>query len=420
MEWDLFRLAGVWVLRRGPAWCLAAAALVLFAAWARGAGPPGPRGPVGPDVPLGEGEARRLARRVVVEGRDAAAVQAACARARREGRPVVFLPRGKYVFAATVTVPEGLTVLGEGSGTWVRVAGRSIGLFRAGGDGVRFSRLRLEGADPTPSTENDTRGIVVSGGRNVRIDHCDLSGFSYAVTFCDEAAGQVDHCLIHHNLRDGLGYGVAVYSGAWVLVCDNRFWQNRHSLASNGALDWSSPKRLGRYVHKPGVRKTHWTFVHNWVGSNDRSPYELCAVDAHPGMDGTFVVEDNVFEGLRHGVGIRDGSGRIRRNVFRRLRTRTTFRPLIAVSIGAGKHNGIPVEGCMPHHIVVEANVFEMPEGVKFERCRVGTAEAVTVEGRVVRPPRAGRPGPAVPTLRPMGEDGLLRSGSGGPREPSR
>ncbi len=55
------------------------------------------------------------------------------------------------------------------------------------------------------------------------------------------AAAQLDHCRIHHNLRDGLGYGVAVYSGAGVLIVDNEFGQNRHSLASNGPWTGGAP-----------------------------------------------------------------------------------------------------------------------------------------------------------------------------------
>jgi hypothetical protein len=147
------------------------------------------------------------------------------------------------------------------------------------------------------------------------------------------------------------------------------------------------------------------------VGSNDQSRYELCAVDTHPGMDGTFVVAYNLFEDLRHGVGIRDGSGIIRGNVFRNLRTRTTFRPLIAISISYGTHNGIPVEGCMPHHVEVDDNVFLMDER-EFERCRIGRAENIFLNGELVPKTKANRPAPrAMPLLTPMGADGELGIG---------
>ena len=174
---------------------------------------------------------------------------------------MVFLPAGEYVFETTVDVPGGLTVVGEGSKTLIRTKNKNTHLFHVDGDRVRFARLKLHGADTTTSTDNDTYGISVGGKKDVRIDHCELLGFSYATSFGGEAMAQVDHCAIHHNMRDGLGYGVAIYSGAYILVIDNEFSQNRHSLASNGALDWSSPKHVGKYLHKPGVRKTHWEFI---------------------------------------------------------------------------------------------------------------------------------------------------------------
>jgi hypothetical protein len=363
----------------------------------------GPRGAVGPDVSPSESENRSLGRHIVVKGHSAVDVQSACERAVKEGVRTVFLPAGEYVFDKTVNVPGGLTILGEGSKTVIRAGGKNVRLFAVKGDDVRFTRLKLVGADTTTSTSNNSYGIIVSRRQNVRIDHCELLGFSRALSFSNEATGQVDHCIIHHNLRDGLGYGIVIYSGAYVLVMDNEFYQNRHSLASTGALDWSSPKRLGKYVHKPGFRKTHWEFVHNRVGSNDKSTYELCAVDTHPGMDGTFVVERNIFESLRYGVGIRDGSGIIRDNVFRNLRTRTTFRPLIAISISYGTHNGIPVEGCMPNYIEVYGNVFLMPEGVKYEKCRIGKAENIYLDGEFVMKTASERLPPAtMPRLIPM------------------
>jgi len=287
-------------------------------------------------VPLSEDEKGLFAKHITMEGRTAAAVQIACERAVKEGIRVVFLPAGQYVFDKEVRVPGGLTLLGEWAKTLCQAGDRSVHLFRVEGDRVRFTRLKLRGADTKPSTNNNTYGITVSGKQSIRIDHCELLGFSYATSFGSEATAQIDHCFIHHNLRDGLGYGAAIYSVAYVLVSDNEFSQSRHSLASNGALDWSSPKRLGKYIHKPGVRKTHWEFIRNRVGSNDQSRYELCAVDTHPGMDGTFVIEGIIFENLRHGIGIRDGSGLIAQNVFRNLRTVTNFRPLVAISVSYG------------------------------------------------------------------------------------
>ena len=369
----------------------------------------GPRAPVGPDVPLGEAEKGEFAKRITVDARTAAAVQAACERAVKEGVPVVFLPAGEYIFDTKVRVPGGLTVLGGGSKTICRAKGLNTLLFRVDGDKVRFTRLKLHGADTTANPNNNSYGITISRVQNCRIDHCELLGFSYATTPSNECSAQIDHCYIHHNLRNGLGYGTSIYSGAYVLITDNVFEQNRHSLASNGALDWSSPKRAGKFLHKPGFRKTHWEFIHNRVGSNDLSVYELCAVDTHPGMDGTFVVEHNLFENLRHGIGIRDGSGIIRNNLFRNLRTVTTFRSLIGISIAYGTHNNVPVDGCMPRDIDVRENVFLMDEGVKYEKHSLGKAENITIRGKLAPETKVERSAPRpIPRLREMADDGVL------------
>jgi len=363
----------------------------------------GPRGSVGPDVPLSDVEKREFARRVAVEGRTAEAVQAACERAVKEGVRVVFLPAGRYAFGEQVLVPGGLTLLGEGAKTLCRTKGRSVHLFRVEGHRVRFTRLKLQGADTSPSTTNNTYGITVSRKENVRVDHCELLGFSYATNFCDEATAQVDHCWIHDCPRDGLGYGVAIYSGARVMVCDNEFSQCRHALASNGALDWSSPRRLGKYVHKPGFRKTHWEFRHNRVHADNKTRWRLPAVDTHPGMDGTFAVERNLFENIRHGVDIRDGSGIIRANLFRSLEG---YKP-VAISIRYGKHNGIVVEGAMPHDVEVAENTFVNVS----ERYRIGRAENITIEGKLLAATRTERKGPppTIPLLEEMDRDGILR-----------
>jgi len=44
----------------------------------------------------------------------------------------------------------------------------------------------------------------------------------------------VHHCFIHHNQRDGLGYGVCL-DGATVLIEANQFDACRHHIASTGA-----------------------------------------------------------------------------------------------------------------------------------------------------------------------------------------
>jgi parallel beta helix pectate lyase-like protein len=192
-----------------------------------------------------------------------------------------------------------------------------------------------------------------------------LLGFAYATLFAQGASGDVDHCSIHHNRVIGLGYGVSVASGARVRVTDNQFFDCRHMLASNGAGNsgWTG-------------RKTHWEFVHNRVYNQNRNANQQAAVDAHPGFDGTFLVEANSFENHDAAVDILGSSGRIQRNHFRNLGT--------GVSVRLRYSGGVPGA---PHDIAIEGNRFTAPFVARYQ---IETGERITVDGTAVRTHRTG------------------------------
>ncbi len=357
---------------------------------------PGPRGPVGPDVPLTKAEKNRLATRVTVKGFTAETVQAACGKASTEGIPVVFLPAGKYEFNKTVNIPAGITILGSGSKTICVNRQPKGATFRISTPNARITRLRIEGPSTNRKSRGRNSGVSVSSkfAQNARIDHCEIVYCCFGAAFGGQCGGQVDHCHIHHCIVDGLGYGVIPSSGARVLMCDNDFGPCRHCIASNGALDWSSPKRVGKYIHKKGIRKTHWELVHNrFYGDKTTNYHRHWVIDTHPGMNGTFVVENNVIENIRMGLGIRDGAGIIKGNLFRNI-TRT------AIIITWGKHNGIVVEGTMPKDIDISKNRFEKVK----KQYDIRKSENVSIDGKVVPETRTERKGPKtkIPRLKPI------------------
>ncbi|MCK4624622.1 MAG: PEP-CTERM sorting domain-containing protein [Phycisphaerae bacterium] len=341
----------------------------------------GARGPNGPNIPLTAIEEVSFQNRITVNGFTDEAIQAACNQAVAQGVPVVYLPAGgTYEFDNTVNVPAGLTILGSGVYSFCESTTNDVTLFSTSGDNVRFTRMRLIGHDMGTSSGNNTQGIVVSGDSNVRIDHCEMRGFSRANSFSSESSVMLDHCEIHHNLRSGLGYGVVITTGAKALISDNEFEQCRHALASNGALNWTPIG--GVYYHAEGVDRTHWEFLYNDVGSNDLSEYELCAVDTHPGMDGSFVVKNNHFDDLRYAVGIRDGAGVIHENLFSDP-DGASWRPWIGISAYYGTHNGIPVDQCMPHDIDIADSTFvNVP--YDYLEYSIGTAENIYIDGELV------------------------------------
>ncbi|MCP4807295.1 MAG: right-handed parallel beta-helix repeat-containing protein [Proteobacteria bacterium] len=128
------------------------------------------------------------------------------------------------------------------------------------GDDVRITGLRIWGADrdecpdayPDACTEEDRTGgancrdctpssigVQVKGFDGLEIDNNELAGWSYAATwYSDSLDGRVHHNHIHHNQRQGLGYGVVLTRGGDELVTvdvrSNRFDRNRHVIAGSG------------------------------------------------------------------------------------------------------------------------------------------------------------------------------------------
>ncbi len=79
-----------------------------------------------------------------------------------------------------------------------------------------------------------TRGIVVNG-KGVEIENCEISGFSEAgVALTSGVDIKVHHNFIHHNQRNGFGYGVVLYGSIYVEVYGNLFNFDRHAIAADG------------------------------------------------------------------------------------------------------------------------------------------------------------------------------------------
>ncbi len=262
---------------------------------------PGPRDKnIGPDVPLGSG---KLANRITVKGFTTADVQAACDKAAADGVPVVYLPAGKYVIKG-VNIPAGLTLLGAGSKTYISSV-KNGQIFQAIGDGVRLTRMKLYGMNPTFANVSDSCCLRAFNVKNIRVDHCEVMAFARALYFGKGAIGQVDHCIIHHNCWSGLGYGViSVNDGTMVLICDNICHSNRHTVTSN----YGTAHYMFRYNHVLDVKDCA-------KGDN------LSQCDVHPATtdDGAFVVEYNIFENCKGALGCWRGRGVVRGNVFRNL-----------------------------------------------------------------------------------------------------
>jgi hypothetical protein len=133
-------------------------------------------------------------------------------------------------------------------------------LFDIEGDNVRVSGFRLEG--PTPdigSGENTERGIVISPLpdtqpiHSIEISNMEISRWSGAGVHVKDnvqlaergrlfntnpAAVHIKNNYFHHNRHDNSwGYGVDVADGAYALIEQNVFDENRHAIAGKSRND---------------------------------------------------------------------------------------------------------------------------------------------------------------------------------------
>jgi len=83
-----------------------------------------------------------------------------------------------------------------------------------------------------------TSGIRISRRHRAEIDNCEIAGFSSAaISINDSIDDHIHHNDIHHNQRQGLGYGVVFgrdEAPAFALIEGNVFDYNRHAVAASG------------------------------------------------------------------------------------------------------------------------------------------------------------------------------------------
>jgi parallel beta-helix repeat protein len=215
------------------------------------------------------------------------------------GQPgIVSLPPGEYAISNPFTLHSGMILEGAGPDQ-TRLINASGGyILTVSGDNVRITGLEFEGPI-------DHHAIYNGGYKNLYVDHCDMHGFKYANAITNFASATFEHNDIHDNPVSGYGYGIMVTSGAYVMVRNNEFSNNRHSIASGGK------------GAEPGWN-TGYDFIHNHIEKDDNTARDV-AIDGHAGIHGRIRISDNLLENISYGIGLRDGWGEIRRNTFRNI-----------------------------------------------------------------------------------------------------
>ena len=127
-------------------------------------------------------------------------------------------------------------------------------LFEVMGNNVKVRGLRFRG--PSGSHERALTGMAairvrVNQARHVEITDNEFWNWTYAgvavrgnysspdefrrMTRDEARQVYIARNYMHHNVRDGLGYGVVVSDGAYAVMEGNVFDYNRHAIASDGS-----------------------------------------------------------------------------------------------------------------------------------------------------------------------------------------
>jgi hypothetical protein len=206
----------------------------------------------------------------------------------------------------SVCIPAGVTLAsgrgrGGSAGALVFTTTTStIPLFRACGSDVRVTGLRIIGADSVrcPPAYSSTSacsgklcrdclptsvGLITAMDR-LEVDNCELAGWSLAAVRLEKGSDHhVHHSYLHHNQRDGLGYGVLLSSAPVdALVDHNRFDFNRHSIAGSGFRSQSYEARANLVL--PNATQ----HVYDMHGINEHSG------DGSPWAGGRLLIHENV------------------------------------------------------------------------------------------------------------------------------
>jgi hypothetical protein len=144
----------------------------------------------------------------------------------------------------------------------------AIGVYT--GAGPTYAQVLIEDSEFFNWTN---AGIEVTGSLPVYRDH----------SIAEAASFLIRHNYFHHNVRDGLGYGVAVDTGAYATIEGNVFDYNRHAITQ----DDSPGGYVARYnyVLEGGHKVNAWD-VHDLSGQGIAAYYNQI-FDVHGTADGS-------------------------------------------------------------------------------------------------------------------------------------
>lgn len=118
---------------------------------------------------------------------------------------------------------------------------RLVGVTVVGADTERHMTHLERGLNSSGDSYTDyyysltlTRGVCIEGD-GVSVSNCEVSGFSEAgIAVINSKSAVINNNFIHHNQRNGFGYGIVFYGPSVGEVYGNVFNYDRHAIAADG------------------------------------------------------------------------------------------------------------------------------------------------------------------------------------------
>lgn len=169
---------------------------------------------------------------------------------------------------------------------------RITGLVLAGADTEKHLSHLQRGLNDAGTAYTDyyyslplARGIIIRGD-NATVSNCEISGFSEAGILIEgKKNAVVNNCYIHHNQRNGFGYGVVLYGKAEATVYNCLFNYDRHSIAADGSAE------SGYIAHDNIHMGTAIYHIFDAHGGGDRGDGTVIACDYVEMFNNTFLSE---------------------------------------------------------------------------------------------------------------------------------
>jgi PKD repeat protein len=258
------------------------------------------------------------------------------------GQPgIVYIPAGDYKRDEEVNIPTGVILEGAGSDkTRIYTTSSTGGMFNIDGNNVRFTGLKMEGFSTDPQTSQKSIAIdVYNGKKNFYIDHSEWLAFASAVNIKWYSSATIEYCYIHHNTKNGAGYGVLVAGEAYAMIRYNELGNCRHVVAGGGCSNEACP--------------TRYDFIYNHVQGHGDVEQKGHVMDMHTPGHGRMRFDYNLFEDVNGVIGLRDGYNvQIKGNTFRNIghdQGSDAYKNILATHApymtGGGDHNSPGVDG---------------------------------------------------------------------------